>query len=341
MSNEIQPIRWEDGMLWLLDQRLLPQQERTLAYQDWRAVVGAIRDMVVRGAPAIGVTAAYALALAAKELEGTDWRPVFCDICEEVSQARPTAVNLVWAVNRMRDAAEGVAADRPYEKLLAAAKEIHANDIETNRALASHGAALIPNKGRVLTICNTGALATGGYGTALGVIRAAHEQSREPYVWVSETRPRLQGMRLTAWELEKLGVPYRIITDNMAGSLMRQGRVELVIAGADRIAANGDTANKIGTYSLAVLAKSHGIPFYIAAPTSTIDLTIETGDKIPIEERSEEEITEIGGVRMAPIGARSYNPAFDVTPNELITGIITETGVLSAPFGEALQRRTY
>jgi len=331
--EEIRAIRWRGDRLELLDQRLLPHAETYVSLADYRDVIAAIRDMVVRGAPAIGVTAAYGLALAARELQNVqDRRGRFCDICEEFARARPTAVNLFWAIERLRLVADDSSDDEIVPRLEAEAKTIEHEDVEANRDIGSHGAKLIPDDARIITICNAGALATAGYGTSLGVIRTAHEAGKRPLVWVMETRPRLQGMKLTAWELTHLGIPFQIITDGMAGSLMRAGRVEAAIAGADRIAANGDTANKIGTYSLAVLAHAHGIPFYIAAPTSTIDPTVESGSMIPIEERCEEEVTEVNGVRLAPHGASAFNPSFDVTPAELISGIITERGVIGNPY---------
>lgn len=308
----------------LLDQRLLPQREEYVVCADWRQAVQAIREMVVRGAPAIGVAGAYAVLLAAREYvpRSDEWERA----CVAIATARPTAVNLPWAVERMRAAASA------GMELLQTARAIHAEVVDADRALSRCGAELLPNRARVITICNTGALATGGYGTALGVVRAAFAEGKRPFVWVLETRPRLQGMRLTAWELQRLGIPFRIVTDGMAGLLMRQRLVDVAIVGADRIAKNGDTANKVGTYSLAVLCRAHSVPFYVAAPLSTFDPAVPDGNGIPIEERGPEEITVLGGQQMAPEGAEVYNPAFDVTPAGMITGFITERGVLSPPF---------
>ena len=322
--SEIRPIEWRDDALALLDQRVLPQREEYIVCTDWRQVVQAIRAMVVRGAPAIGVAAAYAVVLAARQHDvgSHEWERA----CVAIATARPTAVNLRWAVERV-----GAAAFAGLD-LLEVAHAIHRETVEADRALSRHGAELLPIGAKVITICNTGALATGGYGTALGVVRAAHEAGKNPFVWVLETRPRLQGMRLTAWELERLGIPYRIVTDGMAGLLMRKGLVEAALTGADRVAKNGDTANKVGTYSLAVLCRAHSIPFYISAPISSFDPAVPDGDGIPIEEREPEEITVVAGQRMAPEGAEVFNPAFDVTPASMITGFVTERGILSPPF---------
>jgi methylthioribose-1-phosphate isomerase len=336
VTDEIRPISWRDGRVCLLDQRQLPGREEHLECSDWREVARAIADMAVRGAPAIGVAAAYGVALAAHRAAGR--RDHVREACAALVRARPTAVNLSWAVELMRAVADETDDDHLPEALLAEARRIHEAQVEADRRLARHGANLVPHSARIAHICNTGALATGGYGTALGIIRAAHEQGKQPFVWVLETRPRLQGMRLTAWELGRAGIPYRVVTDGMVGSLMRRGLVDLALSGADRIAANGDTANKIGTYSLAALSHLHGVPFYVAAPLSTVDLAVPTGHHIPIEERAQEEITEIAGVRLAPEGAQAYNPSFDVTPHDLIKAIITEAGVLSAPFDVSLQR---
>jgi methylthioribose-1-phosphate isomerase len=305
----------------MLDQRLLPAQEVWLELNTWQEVRDAIRDMAVRGAPAIGIAAAYGMALAAKE--GA--------IQEEASKglagSRPTAVNLFWALERINNLGTW-----DFEKILAEAKMIELEDLQCNLGIGHNGNMLLGDKVNILTICNTGSLATAGHGTALGTIRTAFYEGKELFVYTCETRPRLQGLRLTAWELLKEGIPFQSIADSAAASLMRAGKVDCVIAGADRIAANGDSANKIGTYSLAVLAKHHGIPFYIAAPSTTLDPSIPSGDLIPIEERASEEVTHIEGVAIAPDGCTVYNPAFDVTPGDLITAIITEEGVFGSPY---------
>ena len=286
-------------------------------------MVGAIQTMVVRGAPAIGVAAAYAIAVAARR-----GRAEALAACDGLAAARPTAVNLGWAVARMRAEVEAAPDDELVDRLDAASTALHALEVERCEAIGRHGAALLPPGARVLTHCNAGALATGGYGTALGVIRAAHERDPQVTVWVDETRPLLQGARLTAWELEQEDIPATLITDSMAASLMRQGEVDVVITGADRIARNGDAANKIGTYGLSVLARAHGVPFYIAAPTSTIDGRLATGDAIPIEHRDPQEVRGVS----APAGVAVYNPAFDVTPADNITALVTETGVHRPPY---------
>ncbi|MGV3617674.1 MAG: S-methyl-5-thioribose-1-phosphate isomerase [Fimbriimonas sp.] len=317
----IRPMEWADDRLLMLDQRVLPGREDWIELRDHRAVVHAIKDMAVRGAPAIGVAAAYGMALAARNGEDRD------AAAAELAASRPTAVNLFWALDRIK-AMRSFA----FEDVLAEAQRIEAEDLAMNQAIGRHGAELIPEGANVLTICNTGALATAGHGTALGVIRSAHDAGRNIHVWSCETRPRQQGLRLTAYELIKEGIPFHSIADSTAASLMRAGKVDLAIAGADRIAANGDTANKIGTYSLAVLAKHHGIPFYIAAPTSTFDTTLPNGDAIPIEERGSEELTHAEGIAIGPAGCHVYNPGFDVTPGELIAAIITEEGVHRGPY---------
>lgn len=316
----IRPLRWDDDALCLLDQRLLPGEERWVRLTDWRDVATAIRDMVVRGAPAIGIAAAYGMALAARSGDRDE-------ASRGLAASRPTAVNLFWALDRMARVA-------PWspESALAEARAIEDEDRAMNVAIGRNGAELIGSGARVLTICNTGGLATAEHGTALGVIRTAWQRARELFVYACETRPRLQGMRLTAWELMQDGIPFRLIPDGAAASLMRAGRVDFVIAGADRIAANGDTANKIGTYGLAVLARHHGVPFAIAAPSSTIDVTLPNGDGIPIEERGEEEVTTFDGVRLAPVGCPVWNPAFDVTPGSLVDWIVTERAAFRAPF---------
>jgi methylthioribose-1-phosphate isomerase len=306
----------------LLDQTELPGRRIERRYTDWRDLVGAIRAMVVRGAPAIGIAAAYGAAVAARQ-----GRAEFEQACDGLAAARPTAVNLAWALGRMREAAAGVPDEHLAGALETAARRLHADEVARCHAIGEYGAALIPSAGRVLTHCNAGALATGGYGTALGVIRSAHRRDPAVSVWVDETRPLLQGARLTAWELAEDGIPATLLTDSMAGWLMAEGRVDAVVVGADRIAANGDAANKIGTYTLAVLARAHGVPFIVAAPTSTIDASSATGADIPIEHRDPAEVL---GDRAAGIGA--YNPAFDVTPADHITAIVTEQGVHRPPF---------
>jgi methylthioribose-1-phosphate isomerase len=336
-------ICWEDNKVRLLDQRLLPQEELYLEITDYHDIIAAIRTLAIRGAPAIGVAAAMGAALGALELETEDlenFQERFSAICQEIAQARPTAINLFWALDRMagvvwNHAGESVAAIK--ERLVREAQVILKEDDTTNRHLAQHGQAVIHHGDQVLTHCNTGALATGAYGTALGVMRAAWEAGRRFSVWVDETRPLLQGARLTAWELGKIGIPYTLIPDGAAATLMLQGKVNLIIVGADRIAANGDTANKIGTYSLAVLAKHHDIPFYVAAPLSTFDFGIADGTQIPVEERLPQEVTQFRGEIVAPLGAQALNLAFDVTPNELITGIITERGIATQPLSSSLK----
>lgn len=305
----------------MLDQRVLPHREEWLELTDHTEVAEAIRDMAVRGAPAIGVAAAYGMALASLRGEDRD------KAREVLAASRPTAVNLFWALDR-------ICALDSWEPrvVIAEAKAIEREDLDMNLAMGRHGAELIQPGWNVLTVCNTGSLATAGHGTALGVIRTAHAEGKGIHVYSCETRPRQQGLRLTAYELSKEGIPFHSIADGVAGSLMRAGKVDCVIAGADRIAANGDTANKIGTYSLAVLAKHHGIPFFIAAPSSTLDLSLATGDLIPIEERSGEELTHTEGIAIGPEGCPVFNPGFDVTPGELIDAIITERGVFRQPF---------
>jgi methylthioribose-1-phosphate isomerase len=322
----LSPLRYARGVLSLLDQRLLPTEERWLDYTDFREVARAITDMVVRGAPAIGCTAAYGVAIGARQ--GAD----FDEVVRTLAATRPTAVNLFWALDRMKRVTP-----RTPEALEREAIAVHEEDIASCIAIGQAGAALLP-PGTVLTHCNAGALATGGYGTALGVIRSAVAAGTKIAVYADETRPFLQGARLTAWELKKSGIPVTLITDNMAGFLMARGEIQSVIVGADRIAANGDTANKIGTYSVALLAREHGIPFYVAAPRSTIDPAIPDGSHIPIEERSAREVTHVGERQLAPAGIGIRNPAFDVTPARLVAAIVTEAGVLRPPYGEAIAR---
>jgi methylthioribose-1-phosphate isomerase len=314
----VEPIRWMGDRVEFLDQRLLPDRMHYVACRSAPEVAAAIKDMVVRGAPAIGCAAAFGVALDGGTTAGY----------EILAASRPTAVNLFWALERMKRA----------NNLEAEAIAIFDEDIAANRTMGKFGAELVPKGSRVMTHCNAGALATAGYGTALGVIRAAHEAGKDVSVLVNETRPYLQGARLTAWELVQEGIPATLITDNMAGHLISRGEADLIVVGADRIAANGDAANKIGTYTLAVLAKRHGLPFYIAAPLSTFDRSIADGSAIPIEERHADEVTGYRGTRWAPEGVRVRNPAFDVTPAELITGIITEKGVALAPDREKLAR---
>ena len=334
----IAPIRWEDNRLLLLDQTLLPMEERFREYSRWPDVAEAIRTLVVRGAPAIGCAAAFGLVLAARQSLAEDTDGILRDLEEAekgLASTRPTAVNLFWALDRMRRVAHAERARSVPDfraRLLAEAQAILEEDLAGNRALGAHGASLVPQGARILTHCNAGALATAGYGTAVGVIRAAHERGRVAMVWVDETRPVMQGSRLTAWEMVKEGIPHRLISDVAAGFVMKRGEVDLVVTGADRIASNGDTANKIGTYSVAVLAKHHGIPFYIAAPFSTIDTSIPSGAAIPIEERAGDEVRRTGGRQTAPSETPVYIPAFDVTPAELIAGIITERGVFRYPY---------
>jgi methylthioribose-1-phosphate isomerase len=321
----VTPLRWDGRSLFLLDQRLLPREEVWIECRTSSEVSDAIKTMVVRGAPAIGVSAAFGLAMAAQD--GDDLQSA----ADELRQARPTAVNLAWAIDRMlRAHAEG--GDLTIE-----AQRILTEDVAANRRMGQYGAELLGAQSTVLTHCNAGALATGGYGTALGVIRAAVEAGKRVAVFADETRPYLQGARLTAWELQRDGIDVTLITDSMSGHFFQQGKFDAVIVGADRIAANGDAANKIGTYTVAVLANAHGIPFYIAAPLSTIDPNCPTGAEIPIEERSAQEVTDIGGTRMAPEGIQVRHPAFDVTPARLITAIITERGVLRAPYDLAIR----
>ncbi len=323
-------VLWQGDSLALLDQTKLPVEEVWLTYTDYRQVAAAIKTMVVRGAPAIGVSAAYAYCLAA--LEGADLTQAKATL----AASRPTAVNLFWALDRMEHKANHCGGD--VNALIEEAKLIHTEDIAMNRSMGLFGAEVVPEHARILTHCNAGALATGGYGTALGVIRAAHEQGKVDMVYADETRPLLQGARLTAYELVHDNIPATLIADNMAAFLMRQGKIDVVLLGCDRMAANGDFANKIGTYSVAVNAKHHGIPFYTVLPSSTIDLSIEDGSGITIEERGAEEVRTMYGVQTAPADVPVYNPAFDVTPHELLTGIITEKGVIKPPFRENLKK---
>jgi methylthioribose-1-phosphate isomerase len=338
-------IAWEDDAIVMVDQRKLPSAEVYVRCKTGSDVAKAIKAMVIRGAPAIGVAAAMGVALEMRRSKQSGTKQFvteFQKTCDVMASTRPTAVNLFWAIERMkRCLSEGALAGESVEQLKARLKleseRIHDEDVASCRAIGRHGAALVPTEARVLTHCNAGALATAGYGTALGVIRGAIEAGKRVTVLADETRPFLQGSRLTAWELLKDGIETTVITDNMAGALMRDQQVDLVVVGADRIAANGDTANKIGTYTVAVLAKEHGIPFYVAAPWSTIDLAAADGSHIPIEERAAKEVTHVGSSRVAPDGARIRNPAFDVTPHRYITAIITDRGVFHAPFLKSLR----
>jgi methylthioribose-1-phosphate isomerase len=329
------PIQWlPQGKVRFLDQTLLPNEERWIETDDYRVIAEAIRRLQVRGAPLIGIAGAYGLALSAAAT-GEDIEAAAADL----RSTRPTAVNLSWALDRCLRSLVGVAgSDSVRERLTAEAIAIHQEDIAGNHNIGKHGAALLGSTRVVLTHCNAGALATGGYGTALGVIRSAHKDGRVKHVYVDETRPLLQGTRLTAWELERDGIGCTVIVDSAAGSYIRRGGIDAVITGADRITANGDVANKIGTYSLAVLARENNIPFYVAAPTSTLDLSLASGDDIPIEQRSPREITSVGSQAVAPAGVDAENPAFDVTPNEYVTAIITENGAARLPYTESLRR---
>ncbi len=338
----IRTICWDNDAVVMIDQKLLPQEERYVICRDYREVIAAINDLTVRGAPAIGVAAALGIALGALTLDcpgRADFQESFSQICGQFSQTRPTARNLFWAIARMkRCLAENTGSVADIKAaLVAEACLITQEDIAINRRIGKHGQGLLRDGDRILTHCNAGALATAGYGTALGVIRAAREEGKILHVFVDETRPVLQGARLTAWELQKENIPATLITDNMAGFLMQQGKVDLVIVGADRIAANGDVANKIGTYSLAVLAKENGLPFYVAAPLSTIDISLPKGDNIPIEERSDEEVLSFRGERIAPAGIEVYNPAFDITPHRYVTAIVTEAGIVLPPYEGNIQ----
>ncbi len=337
----IRPVEWRNGAVVLLDQRLLPAQEVYRVYRDYREVARAIKDMVVRGAPAIGVTAAMGIALGMRTARPREFARSFDRICKRFAATRPTAVNLFWAIERMRTVFEASPERNPEvvrEILLQEALSIHDEDIANNRAMGQFGAPLMPKRGTVLTHCNAGALATAGYGTALGVIRAARDSGKLLNVIADETRPFLQGSRLTAWELKRDKIPVTVITDNMSGHLFKSGAIDAVVVGADRVAANGDAANKIGTYTVAVLAARHKVPFYVAAPVSTVDPNSATGDDIPIEDRPSREVTHIAGEQMTPRGVKVANPAFDVTPNDLIAAIITDRGVARPPYTRSLAK---
>jgi methylthioribose-1-phosphate isomerase len=339
----IQTLEWTEHGVRFIDQTKLPTEEVYVDCQTYQQVADVIRNMVVRGAPAIGVSAAMGIALGAKGSTAesvADLQRDFDQICDVIGKTRPTAVNLFWAIKRMQQTFEAQRlrpVARIKEALIEEAQRMHAEDIAINQAMGRHGAALMPASGGVLTHCNAGALATAGYGTALGVIRAAVEAGTKIQVYADETRPFLQGARLTAWELVKDGIPTTVISDNMSGAMMRQGKIGAVIVGADRIAANGDVANKIGTYTVAVLAKEHDIPFYVAAPISTVDLATPDGSKIPIEQRSAAEVTHFAGKLVTPEGVGVENPAFDVTPAKYVTAIVTERGIARAPYEQSLK----
>ena len=340
----IQTLEWTDKGVRFIDQTKLPTEETYVTCTTHEQVADVIRTMVVRGAPAIGVAAAMGIALGAKNSKAAnvgEFKREFDQICDVIGKTRPTAVNLFWAIRRMQkkfDILHTLSVAEIKQALIEESQRIHAEDIAANQAMGRHGATLMPSEGGVLTHCNAGALATAGYGTALGVIRAAVEQGKKIHVYADETRPFLQGSRLTAWELMKDGIPTTVISDNMAGAMMHQGKIGAIIVGADRIAANGDVANKIGTYTVAILAKEHGIPFYVAAPISTVDLACPDGSHIPIEQRNPKEVTHIAGKQMVPDGVSIENPAFDVTPAKYVAAIITEKGIARAPYSESLQK---
>lgn len=341
----IETIQWSDEGVVMIDQTRLPSEERYVTCRNYREVADAIRTMVIRGAPAIGVAAAMGVAIGVAQANGlAQADPAaldvqFAAICEELASTRPTAVNLFWGIDRMKrvyGCVRHLPWDQIRDRLIAEALLVREEDIEINKAIGRHGAPLVPDGRTVLTHCNAGALATAGYGTALGVVRAAVEAGKDIDVYADETRPFLQGARLTVWELQRDGIRATLITDNMAGHFLHSGNIGCVIVGADRIAANGDVANKIGTYGVAVLAKENNVPFYVAAPVSTLDLTLPDGTHIPIEERGAAEVTHLQGVRVAPEGTEVRNPAFDITPNRYVTAIITEKGVARAPYTESL-----
>src|ERR1700692_481226 len=339
----IHTLEWTNAGVVFIDQTKLPTEEVYVTCTTHQQVADVIRNMVVRGAPAIGVAAAMGIALGVKNSKaenGADLKKDFDQICEIIRQTRPPPVNLFWAIRRMTEKFESLRA-RPIaqikQALIEEAQRMHAEDIAANQAMGRHGATLMPSSGGVLTHCNAGALATAGYGTALGVIRAAVEAGKKIHVYADETRPFLQGSRLTAWELMKDGIPTTVISDNMAGVMMQKEKIGAIVVGADRIAANGDVANKVGTYTVAVLAKENNIPFYVAAPMSTIDLQASDGSKIPIEQRNKREVTHIGGKQMTPDGVGIENPAFDVTPAKYVTAIITERGIARAPYNDSLE----
>jgi methylthioribose-1-phosphate isomerase len=339
----VETIQWNEAGVVMIDQTRLPREEVYVTCKSYGEVAAAIQAMVIRGAPAIGVAAAMGVALGVVETPDSRLEAEFPRICDTLAATRPTAVNLFWAIDRMKrlyESLRGSPAGEIRARLVAEAQHIRLEDIAINEAIGRHGAGLVPDGKTVLTHCNAGALATAGYGTALGVIRAAVAQGKHVDVFADETRPFLQGARLTVWELQQDGIPATLITDNMAGHFLKSGRIGCVVVGADRIAGNGDVANKIGTYSLAVLARENGIPFYVAAPISTLDLTLASGDAIPIEERPAAEVTHVFGVAVAPAGVAVQNPAFDVTPNRYVTAIVTERGVARTPYVESLRRLT-
>jgi len=339
----IKTLEWTDAGVRFLDQTKLPTEETHVTCTSYGEVADAIRTMIVRGAPAIGVAAAMGVALGIRDSPATTYPELkhdFNHICEVLAQTRPTAVNLFWAIRRMWikfEQLNGQPIPRIKQELIAEAQRMLVEDIAANQAMGKHGAVLLPANGGILTHCNAGALATCGYGTALGVIRAAVESGKKLHVFADETRPFLQGSRLTAWELMKDSIPTTVISDNMAGAMMQKGRIDAVIVGADRIAANGDVANKIGTYTLAVLAREHSIPFYVAAPFSTVDLETPDGGQIPIEQRAAREVTHLAGKQIAPDGVQVENPAFDVTPHSYVAAIVTERGVAREPYSESLR----
>lgn len=342
--KKIRTIEFKGDVLYLIDQRKLPITYEIFECKTYKEVDYAIKEMVVRGAPAIGAAAAYGVTLAVKEFLNDNKEDFFKNMeeaLEVLNNSRPTAVNLMWAIKRMRNLIEEnkeLAVNEIYQKIRAEADNIFNEDIETNKKMGKHGNKIIPEKATILTHCNTGALATAGFGTALGVVREAFYTGKDIFVYADETRPRLQGGRLTAWELRQEEIPSKLIADNAAATLIRDGKIDVILVGADRIALNGDTANKIGTFMLSVVAKAYNVPFFIVAPTTTIDFDIETGEEIEIEERSSEEITHIENIRIAPEGIEVFNPAFDVTPNENITGIITEKGIIKPPYKENISK---
>lgn len=339
IQNKVETIEWTPEGVIMIDQTKLPGEVTFVTCATYNEVADAIRSMVIRGAPAIGVAAAMGVALGA--MQASDLEAEMPVICETLAQTRPTAVNLFWAIDRMKQVYASVRNSDPAtirERLILEAREIRNEDLAINEKIGSFGAPLVPDGKTVLTHCNAGALATAGFGTALGVVRAAVREGKKIDVFADETRPFLQGARLTAWELQRDGIETTLITDNMAGHFLKSGRIGCVVVGADRIAANGDVANKVGTYGVAVLAKENNVPFYVAAPISTLDLTLETGDKIPIEERAGKEVTHIQGLSIAPEGIKVANPAFDVTPNRYVSAIITERGVARAPYTEQLRQ---
>jgi methylthioribose-1-phosphate isomerase len=337
----VETIEWTADGVVMIDQTRLPLHEEYVTCRNYEEVATAIRDMIIRGAPAIGVAAAMGVAIGVQYASAVDLDAQVDVICETLAKTRPTAVNLFWAIDRMKrvyTTMRGKSLGEIRERLIREAQLVREEDIAINRAIGRHGAALIPDRKTVLTHCNAGALATAGYGTALGVIRAARESGKQIDVFADETRPFLQGARLTVWELQQDGIPTTLITDNMAGHFMKSGRIGCVVVGADRIAGNGDVANKIGTYSVAVLARENGVPFFVAAPVSTLDLTLASGDQIPIEQRAAAEVTHVFGHAVAPEGTAVQNPAFDVTPARYVTAIITENGVARAPYEESLRQ---